>query len=171
MGGHVSIELGAVPSPAQTPEWHVRAALAADAPTIAEAVRELLFELGGTPASSAAIEGAALALMDDGRSGALLVAQAGAALVGVLGASWQCALHVPGRYALIQDLWVHPSWRGKAIGGELLSAVFALAHELQMTRIEVGLPRERFAGLEATAAFYRDNGFEPLGARMRRTLP
>jgi GNAT superfamily N-acetyltransferase len=171
MGGHVSIEPGSAPQPAQAPTWHVRAATAADAPTIAEAVRELLLELGGTPASSAAIEGAALALIDDGRSGALLVAQAGAAIVGVLGASWQCALHIPGRYALIQDLWVHPSWRGKAIGRDLLSAVFALACALRMTRIEVGLPRERFAALEATAAFYRGNGFETLGARMRRTLP
>ena len=38
--------------------------------------------------------------------GALIVAEAGAEIVGVLSASWQRALHVPGRYATIQDLWV-----------------------------------------------------------------
>ena len=40
-----------------------------------------------------------------------------------------------------------------------------------MARIEVGLPRERFAGLDATAAFYLANDFTPLGARMRWGIP
>jgi GNAT superfamily N-acetyltransferase len=150
--------------------WHVRAAAPQDAPAVAAAVRELLLELGGAPAAASAIEAAARTQLQDRRSGALLVAQAGAGLIGLLGASWQSALHVPGRYGLIQELWVHPSWRGRAIGGELLEAIFALARELGIARVEVGLPREDFAGLRATEAFYRGNGFEPLGTRMRRRL-
>ena len=39
-----------------------------------------------------------------------------------------------------------------------------------MARVEVGLPRESFAGIRATEAFYLRNGFEPLGPRMRRML-
>ncbi len=39
-----------------------------------------------------------------------------------------------------------------------------------MARIEVGLPRETFAAIGATEAFYRVNGFEHLGPRMRRLL-
>jgi GNAT superfamily N-acetyltransferase len=92
------------------------------------------------------------------------------AIVGVLAASWQTAIHVPGRYALIQDLWVAASHRGQAIGGALLDALFALARERAMARVEVGLPRESFAGIRATEAFYLHNGFAPLGARMRRLL-
>ena len=148
----------------------VRAAAASDAPAIAAAVRELLLELGGRPAPVPAIEAAARALLGDRESGALLVAQDGEELVGVLGASWQSALHIPGRYGLIQELWVHPSWRGRAIGGELLDAVFTLARKLRIARVEVGLPRDGFAGLGATEAFYRGHGFELLGARMRALL-
>jgi GNAT superfamily N-acetyltransferase len=152
------------------PDWRVRTASGDDTPAIAAAVRDLLLELGGTPAPALALEAATRGLLEDRRSGALLVADAEEAIVGVLGASWQSAIHIPGRYALIQELWVHPSWRGRAVGSDLLAALFELAREQSIARIEVGLPQERFPGIRATEAFYLRNGFTPLGARMRRTL-
>ena len=42
--------------------------------------------------------------------------------------------------------------------------------EQGVARIEVGLPREGFAALAPTEAFYRGAGFEHLGPRMRRLL-
>jgi GNAT superfamily N-acetyltransferase len=160
--------------------WSVRPATHEDVPTVVEAVRELLRELGGTPPATSAMQTAARALLDSPQAGVLLVMEADGtmadaehnrAIVGVLGASWQSAIHVPGRYALIQDLWVHPLWRGKAIGHELLRRLYALAHDLRITRVEVGLPPERFTGLAETEAFYLANGFTSLGVRMRRGLP
>jgi GNAT superfamily N-acetyltransferase len=150
--------------------WYVRGACDDDVPAIAQAVRELLAELGGSPPEISAMQASARTLLGDGDAGVLLVADAEGTLVGVLAASWQTAIHVPGRYALIQDLWVHREWRGKAIGADLLAALCELASGRQIARIEVGLPREGFAALEATEAFYRDNGFAPLGPRMRRVL-
>jgi GNAT superfamily N-acetyltransferase len=91
-------------------------------------------------------------------------------LVGVLSMSWQCAIHTPGRYALIQDLWVRPGWRGSGVGAGLLAALFALARERGVPRVEVGLPRESFAAVAATEAFYVANGFTGLGPRMRRDM-
>jgi GNAT superfamily N-acetyltransferase len=166
MGDATSIE----PQIALEGSWRVRTADGSDTPAIATAVYELLLELGGKPASRSAIEAAARAVLGDRDSGALLVAERGRELVGFLGASWQSALHIPGRYGLIQELWVHPSWRGRAIGGDLLDAAFALARELRIARVEVGLPRDGFVGLRATEAFYRGHGFELLGARMRALL-
>jgi GNAT superfamily N-acetyltransferase len=166
MGGAASTE----PKPTAAKDWRVRTATASDAPAIAVAVRELLSELGGKPAPAEAIEAAAHRLLGDRESGALLVARGDEQLIGVLGASWQSALHIPGRYGLIQELWVHPSWRGRAIGGELVDAVFSLARKLRIARVEVGLPRDGFVGLDATEAFYRGRGFELLGARMRALL-
>ena len=55
---------------------------------------------------------AARALLEHPESGVVLVADADGEIVGVLAASWQTAIHVAGRYGLIQDLWVHPGWRG-----------------------------------------------------------
>jgi GNAT superfamily N-acetyltransferase len=149
----------------------VRRAERTDVAAVAAAVRELLAELDGTPSAPAAMQAAARTLIDSPWAGAVLVAQAGEEeIVGVLGASWQMAIHVPGSYALIQDLWVRPGWRDRAVGSSLLEALFELARSRRFTRVEVGLPRESFARFAATEAFYVGNGFTANGPRMRRLL-
>jgi branched-chain amino acid aminotransferase len=150
--------------------WQVREAREQDVAGVSSAVAELLVELGGTPPEPAAMQAATRALLEDPDAGAVLVAELDGSLVGVIAASWQTAIHIPGRYALIQDLWVHPDWRGREIGADLVRALCELASERQIARVEVGLPRESFAGLDATEAFYLRNGFTALGARMRRVL-
>jgi GNAT superfamily N-acetyltransferase len=153
-----------------TANGHVRAATPEDVPAVAAAVRELLLELGAAPPPRSAIERSARVLIDRSAAGALLVAEVRGPIVGVLAASAQTAMHVPGRYLLIQDLWVHRSWRSRAIGGALIAALCELAREQGIERVEVGLPRKSFANLDATESFYLGNGFEPLGERMRRSL-
>jgi branched-chain amino acid aminotransferase len=164
-----SIDPGTATGAAAT--WLVREAGEGDAAAVAAAVEELLLELGGKCPPPAALEAEAEVLLSDPQSGSVLVAEAGGEIVGVLVASWQRAMHVPGPYALIQDLWVHPDWRSRAIGADLVAAMADLARRREVSRIEVGLPRESFAGLAATEAFYGRNGFEQLGIRMRRLLP
>jgi GNAT superfamily N-acetyltransferase len=146
----------------------VRAAEARDAAPVAHAVRELLVELGATPPPEAAMEAAAHAILADGEAGAVLVAEADDALVGVLAASWPLAIHAGGSYGLIQDLWVDPAWRGAGTGAELVEAFCALATDRGASRVEVGIPRDGFPGLEATRRFYERRGFDVVGARMRR---
>jgi len=159
------------PGPAaRTRDWLVRAARHGDAEAVAGAVRELLLELDGAPPALPAMRDATRALIDDSSLGTVLVAEAQRTLVGVLAASWQTAIHVPGAYALIQDLWVAPAWRGRSIGGELLAALFELARQRGCPRVEVGLPRESFERFTATEAFYLANGFQHNGPRMRRSL-
>jgi len=150
--------------------WRVREAEAADTAGAAAAIGELLVELGGEGPSAVALEEATKTLIEDPGAGVLLVAETDERLVGVLAASWQFAVHVPGRYGTIQDLWVHPEWRSKAIGRDLMEAFFALARRCGAKRVEVGLPRDDFANLAATEAFYLGNGFVSLGPRMRRVL-
>jgi GNAT superfamily N-acetyltransferase len=150
--------------------WRIREATHADVPAVAIAVRELLIELGAAPTLPAALEPPARALIDDGSLGVLLVAEQAAQIVGVLGVSWQISMRIPGRYGLIQELWIHPSWRSRTIGGDLLVAFFELARRQRIDRIEVGLPSERFPHLAATEAFYVNNGFTAIGTRMRRLL-
>jgi len=167
-----SIEPGATspPGPAAV-GWAIRPATAADRGAVAAAVELLLAELGGRRPPRADLEAEIQAVLDDPAVGALIVAEADGGIVGVLSASWQRALHVPGRYATIQDLWVDEAWRSRQVGAGLVDALAALCEEQGVTRIEVGLPRESFAAIGATEAFYRGNGFEHLGPRMRRLLP
>jgi GNAT superfamily N-acetyltransferase len=168
MSEPTSIEPGARPG---TAGFTVRPAAVADAAAVAEAVEQLLLELGGRRPPRSELEAEARAALEDPGIGAILLAEAGDELVGVLSASWQRALHVPGRYATIQDLWVDPAWRSRKIGGALIDSLAALALEQGVSRIEVGLPRETFDAIGATEAFYLGNGFERLGPRMRRLLP
>jgi ribosomal protein S18 acetylase RimI-like enzyme len=157
---------------AAEPKCEVREATEADAPAVAVALGQLLVELSGGGPATSELEKATTELVRDRGMGALLVADGGGedGIVGVLAASWQHAVHVPGRYGTIQDLWVHPEWRGKAIGHDLVAAFCELARAAGAQRIEVGLPREDFELIGATEAFYRANGFEHLGPRMRRKL-
>jgi GNAT superfamily N-acetyltransferase len=155
---------------AKPPQAEVRRANLADAPALAAAVRALLIELDGTPSPAPAMEAAARTLIDSPWAGVALVAEAAGELVGVLAASWQTAIHVPGSYALIQDLWVQREWRGRSVGKDLLAALVELARAKGLQRVEVGLPRESFARFAATEAFYLGNGFVANGPRMRRIL-
>jgi GNAT superfamily N-acetyltransferase len=165
---------GGMSASSMTRSWRVRAATAEDVAHVASAVAQLLTELGGEPPALTAMQDTARALIADRNAGVLLVAEAsddpGGAIVGVLAASAQLAMHAPGRYLLIQDLWVDPAWRSQAIGSELLTALAQLARERRMTRLEVGLPRESFSAIRATEAFYLRNSFTLLGVRMRQVL-
>ena len=138
---------------------------------IAAAVEQLLVELGGRRPPRPELEAEVRATLADPAVGVLLVAEADGEIVGVLSASWQRALHVPGRYATIQDLWVASRWRSRRIGAGLVEALATLAGEQGVRRIEVGLPRESFEAIGATERFYLGAGFEHLGPRMRRLLP
>lgn len=148
----------------------VRPAVASDAQGVALAVSALLTELGATPPELRDMERTARLLIEDPEQGIVLLAEAEGRIVGVIVSSVQSAIHIPGRYALIQDLWVEPSWRSRAIGRALMDALCEIATRRGLARLEVGLPKESFPRLASTRAFYLDNEFDPLGPRMRRLL-
>jgi para-aminobenzoate synthetase len=151
-------------------ELRVRLAERGDIPAAAAGVGALLEELGGEVPPAADLEAATRVLVERPEVGTLLVAEAGGKVVGVLAASWVYAVHVPGHYGVIQDLWVRPDFRSRAVGRELVESYAALAAERGAARLEVGLPKESFERIEATERFYLGNEFASLGIRMRRKL-
>lgn len=148
----------------------VRGATREDVTAVTGAIERLLVELGGRRPAREALEAEVEAALADPAIGVTLVAEAEGEIVGVLSASWQRALHVPGRYATIQDLWTDPARRSDGIGAALVDELAALCRAQGVARIEVGLPRESFDAIRATEAFYERNQFEQLGPRMRRLL-
>jgi GNAT superfamily N-acetyltransferase len=161
------------PAPTSSVRVRVRSASGDDAPSVADAVRELLVELGGTPPDPVAMETAARTVIAEEDAGIVLVAERAdgdGAVVGVLAASWITAIHAGGMYGLIQDLWVDGALRGSGVGAELVSSFCGQAEARGAARVEVGIPRDSFAGLEATRRFYERNDFDVVGARMRRRL-
>jgi GNAT superfamily N-acetyltransferase len=148
----------------------VRDASLADVQAVAAGVAALLEELGGRAPDRPSMETAARAVISDPSLGCVLVGEDGGTVVGVLAASWQTAIHAGGRYALIQDLWVAPAWRRGRLASSMVQHLVEMARELEMTRIEVGLPPPRFDGSQATEAFYLRSGFRSVGLRMRLGL-
>lgn len=153
-----------------TTQAAVREAGSEDVEGVAAAVESLLAELGGRMPARAEMEAQVQALLGDPQGGSVLIAEADGKIVGALTASWQRAIHVPGVYATIQDLWVDEDWRSRGVGAELVEAIASQARTRGVSRLEVGLPRETFAAIASTESFYRRNGFEHLGPRMRRLL-
>lgn len=151
-------------------ESTIREAGADDVEAVASAVESLLLELGGRRPERSELEAEVRTHLDDPDGASVLIAEAGGEVVGVLSASWQRAIHVPGAYATIQDLWVDEGWRSRGVGAELVEAIASQARRRGVSRLEVGLPRETFAAIASTESFYRRNGFEHLGPRMRRLL-
>jgi GNAT superfamily N-acetyltransferase len=151
-------------------ESTVREAGTGDVAAVATAVEALLVELGGRCPERHVLETEARALLEDPAGGSVLIAEADGDVVGLLSASWQRAIHVPGVYATIQDLWVDGAWRSRGVGAELVEAIASQARTRGVSRLEVGLPRETFAAIASTESFYKRNGFEHLGPRMRRLL-
>jgi GNAT superfamily N-acetyltransferase len=154
----------------QEPKVAIRAATHADVPALVAGVIELLVEIGGKPAPGEQLEAAAHALIDDPAAGVVLVAECEAQIVGVLGVSWQSAIRIPGRYGLIQELWVKRAFRYKEIGADMLSALAQLAREQGIGRLEVGLPSDSYRNLVSTESFYETNDFTGIGLRMKRLL-
>lgn len=151
-------------------ESTVREAGAGDVEAVATAVEALLLELGGRRPERSDLEAEVRAHLDDPDGASVLIAESDGRVVGLLSASWQRAIHVPGVYATIQDLWVDEAWRSRGVGAELVEAIASQARGRGVSRLEVGLPRETFAAIASTESFYRRNGFEHLGPRMRRLL-
>lgn len=150
--------------------WVIRDARVDDAQAVAAGISSLLEELGGVPPGRPEMEAVARSLIADSSLGCVLIGEAGETVVAVLAASWQTAIHTAGRYCLIQDLWVGPAWRDGGLGGALVDALCARCRAEGFSRIEVGLPTHRFAGLRRTEAFYIRSRFAPVGTRMRRSL-
>ena len=150
--------------------WEIREATHEDVPAVVAGVGELLVELGGKPLATPVLAETAHVLIDDGSAGVVLVAEQADELVGIIGVSWQVAMRIPGRYGVIQELWVKPEFRYMRIGADLLRALVEVAGKQGVERIEVGLPSERYPALDATEAFYINNGFTQIGMRMRRLV-
>ncbi len=150
--------------------WEIREATHEDVPEVGTCVRELLVELGGKPLATPVLAETAHALIDDCAGGTVLVAENNGEIVGIVGASWQIAMRIPGRYGVIQELWVKPAYRYLTIGAELVEALVELARKRGVDRIEVGLPGASYQHVSATEAFYVNNDFAEIGIRMRRRI-
>ena len=138
----------------------VRRATRADA----EALAPLLGELG-YPAEPAAVAARLGALLGSARD-AVLVAEGGGEVLGVLALHWGAMLHLPAPVARIGSLVVAEGARGRGVGALLVREAAALARAEGCAALELTTGIRR----HAAHAFYAAQGFTWTSLRFGRVL-
>jgi GNAT superfamily N-acetyltransferase len=78
------------------------------------------------------------------------------------------AVFAGGAYGVLNELWVHPTARGRGIGGRLLDHCAAFARARGWGRVDVTAPAD--ARWDPSYAFYQKHGFVPSGRKLKLLL-
>jgi GNAT superfamily N-acetyltransferase len=120
-----------------------------------EVVAFLLNDLG-YPLNPAQVRNTFMMLLRDPQA-KILLATRGRQVVGMVSLHSYTALRLNGCQVTVEELVVHPNFRGRGIGQELIAAAYRYAEMAGAVRIELktGDTRESFK-----RGFYDKNGFE-----------
>lgn len=91
-------------------------------------------------------------------------------VAGYAGVSFQLSVRTAGIYAIIQELYVLPKYRSTGLGQTLVRFSIEKAASSNITKIEVGLPTDKYQPLDQLKHFYQKNGFNKVGDRMRMII-
>lgn len=97
-----------------------------------------------------------LELMLDHDRGRLLVAEAGATVIGMCSAQLTISTAEGGPAALVEDVVVHRTWRDNGVGRRLLQEIETWAAAHNISRLQLLADRHNTGGL----AFYRKTGWQ-----------
>jgi GNAT superfamily N-acetyltransferase len=150
----------------------VRQATVADVDVVATLVHLLLVEITSedeTPPAVERVHTATKALLADDTSVWAFLAESDAGeAIGVLTLNECASIYAGGRFGEISELYVTPGSRSKGVGPKLLAAAKEFGNRMGWRRLEVGAPD--VPKWKRTAAFYRRNGFDEVGPRLRILL-
>jgi len=94
-------------------------------------------------------------IIDFPERGRILVLREGALLIGMVNVLFTISTALGGRVALLEDMIVHPEYRGRGAGSGLLNAAIHLAKSFGCRRITLLTDRTN----ESAQRFYERHGF------------
>ena len=144
----------------------IRTATSDDASQVADLVNRLIVELGGRALAVGRASAAFREIASDPSGGCVLVAEDQDRLVGLCTMSFQAAVRTLGTYAIIQETYVDPDYRGRTVGAQLIERALAEARGHGCGVVELGTPPNG----QRQEAFYTRMGFKPVGLRFRAVL-
>ncbi|WP_085794285.1 GNAT family N-acetyltransferase [Falsiruegeria litorea] len=145
----------------------VRVARSDEGSVVARLIAALLSELDGAPVDPVAVGKSAETVLALPSVTAFL-AFVGDEAVGVLVLNECAAIYAGGVFGEISELYVAPEWRSAGVARLLVQVAQGFGQERGWKRLEVGAPPQ--PGWSRTLAFYRREGFEEVGPRLRRVL-
>ena len=153
-------------------QMFIRRASAKDYFVVAKMITLLLSEVGGTPVkeeSFISISKEFLTTKSNHFSAFLAYTDTDSTrCVGMLTVTEVSALYAGGSFGVIQEFYVIPMERSKGIGHQLLKNVIDYGHQRKWKRFEVGAPS--LQKWSRTVDFYRREGFEEIGPRLKLML-
>lgn len=147
----------------------IRAAGPEDAELAADFVYRLICELNGVKvdANLADYEKAFREFISN-ENNKIFIASDDNKAVGVITAAQTIAIYVPGKFGVINELYVLPEYRSCGVGKQLVGKVIEFGRQQRWGRIEVGAPdREAW---QRTVDFYFKEGFVEIGPRLKKYL-
>jgi branched-chain amino acid aminotransferase len=153
-------------------DWIVRPARHTDEHKVIEAIRSLCTELRGKDVKLPEIAADVFQrIISNTIPGAVFIAETtDGNLIGCATVFIQEVIFRGGSYALIQELWVHPSHRSLSVGAALVRSVEEFCREQSLKRLEVCLPHESFVNFNKTQKFYGRIGFADNGPYMAKMV-
>ncbi|AST91926.1 MULTISPECIES: GNAT family N-acetyltransferase [Sutcliffiella] len=154
-------------------DWKVRTANMNDEAQVLEAIRLFVEELRGKhdiPLPENA-KNVFRRIINSVIPGTVLVAETeDNEIIGCATVSIQEVIYKGGAYALLQELWVQPSYRSLLVGNSLISAVENYCRDSTIKRLEVCLPDKSFHAFDSTYNFYQRNRFIDNGPYMAKKI-
>ncbi|MGR3759105.1 GNAT family N-acetyltransferase [Roseobacteraceae bacterium NS-SX3] len=95
-------------------------------------------------------------------------ARAGGADIGLIMLNECAAVYAGGRFGEISELYVDPAWRSRGIAARLVEQAVEHGRAKGWHRLEVGAPSQ--PAWARTLSFYKRNGFDETGPRLRRLI-
>lgn len=98
----------------------------------------------------------------------VLVAKTGSEMTGIITLSECFGIYAGGHYGVINEMYVHPDYRSKKIGGLLIQEARKLAIRNKWSRLDVTAPIEE--KWQRAIQFYETQGFRFTGEKLRLNL-
>jgi GNAT superfamily N-acetyltransferase len=148
----------------------IRLAEVNDALIVARLILELVAEVApdAPTAATERVTAVARALLGGSSVWAVLAESGAGGAVGVLTLNECASISAGGRFGEITEMYVQPAFRSQGIGANLIRAALEFGRSREWTRLEVGAPP--VPPWARSSAFYRRNGFEESGPRLKLAL-
>jgi ribosomal protein S18 acetylase RimI-like enzyme len=136
----------------------------ADLPALSDLLTLLFTQEHELSPDTAAQQQGLTAILQQAESGRILVARHAGVVIAMVSLLYTISTALGGRVALLEDLVVHPDYRGQGVGTQLLDYALAFARSQQILRITLLTDHDNLAAQH----LYSQHGFQQSGMQAWR---
>jgi len=140
-----------------------------DATLIKDLLKSLYLELGEENQSVKFLTDKFISgILNSGRTEIYMAATKTAESIGLVTLTECQSIYAGGKYGLLDEMYIKPSYRSKGVGAELIKKIKLIGLKRNWKRIDVTAPTEE--KWKRTVEFYKKNGFTFTGPKLKMDL-